>query len=80
MYSGVMRASAKLADKHYRLDARKIKRAQRALGAATETETIDKALDQVIAEDERNRAAREANERFIKSGIQIRDVFGRLEQ
>jgi len=47
---------------------------------ATETETIDRALDSVIAEDERDHAAREANERFIKSEIHVRDVFGRLEE
>ena len=64
--------------KHFRLNATKIKRAQKVLKAATETETIDRALDHVITEHERNRLAWEANERFIRSGIKIRDVFGRL--
>jgi hypothetical protein len=49
------------------------------LGIATETKTIEKVLDHTIAEEDRNRAAREANERFMKSGIVVRDVFGRLE-
>jgi hypothetical protein len=48
------------------------------LGAKTETETIEHALDQVISEDERNRRAWSATERFIKSGVVIEDVFGSL--
>jgi hypothetical protein len=72
-------ASTKRAHKHFQLDAVKIKRAQKVLGAATETETIERALDLAIAEQERNRLTQEAHERFFKSGIQIDDVFGNLE-
>lgn len=68
------------AHKHFQLDAIKIKRAQRALSAETETETIERALDLVIVEHERNRLVREANERFVKSKVQIRDVYGVLEE
>lgn len=64
--------------KHFQLDAVKIKRAQRALRAKTETETIERALDLAIAEDERNRLVLAANERFVKSGIDIKDVYGTL--
>ena len=64
--------------KHYQLDAVKIKRAQRVLRAKTETETIERALDLAIAEHERNRLALEANERFVQSGIEIRDVYDTL--
>jgi hypothetical protein len=71
-------ATNRIVHKHFRLDAAKIKRAQRALKAATQTETIGLALDLVIAEQERNRLTREANERFVKSGIEIRDVYGKL--
>ncbi len=70
----------RLAHKHFRLDDAKIKRAQRLLKAPTETETIERALDEVIAEYDRNRLAREANERFLRSGIEIRDVYGKLGQ
>ncbi len=66
--------------KHYRLDEVKIKRAQKVLKAGTETETLDRALEAVIAEHERNRLTRQANERFVKSGIEIRDVYGKLEE
>lgn len=69
-----------LSHKHFRLDSAKIKRAQRALRASTETETIERALDLVISEDEKNRLAREANERFVRSGAVIRDVYGVLEE
>jgi ribosomal protein S4 len=71
-------ARNRIAHKHFRLDNAKIKRAQRLLKAATETETVNRALDEVIAEHERNRLTREANERFVKSGIEIRDVYGKL--
>jgi hypothetical protein len=64
--------------KHFQLDSVKIKRAQKALHAKTETEAIERALDLAIAEDERNRMVLEANERFIKSGIAIKDVYATL--
>ena len=64
--------------KHYALDEAKIKRAQRLLGTKTETETIERALEQVISERERQRRAWAATERFIKNGGTIKDVFGRL--
>ena len=73
-------AGTRIAHKHFRLNAAKIKRAQKLMKAGTETETIERALDAVIAEHERNQAAREANERFVKSGIVIRDVYGKLEK
>jgi hypothetical protein len=64
------------AHKHLQLDALKIKRAQKILQAKTETETIERALDLAIAEHEKNRLAVQANERFLRSGIQIKDVYG----
>jgi len=67
------------AHKHFRLDPRKIKRAQRVLRASTETEAIERALDLVISEHERNRVALEANDRFELSGIEIKDVYGNLD-
>jgi len=57
--------------KHFQLDAGKLKRAQRALRAETETETIERALDVVITEHVRNRVTVEANDRFVKSGVGI---------
>ncbi len=68
------------AHKHFRLDAVKIKRAQKVLRAGTETEAIERALDLVISEHQRNRLAAEANERFVKSGISVKDVYGALER
>ena len=73
-----MAPTGKRSHKHFQLDAVKIKRAQRVLRAKTETETIERALDLAIAEHERNRLAVEANERFIQSGVEIRDVYGTL--
>ena len=68
----------RIAHKHFRLDTAKIRRAQRVLRTGTETETIERALDEVIAEHERNRLTREANEHFARSGIEIRDVYRKL--
>ncbi|MGA8152686.1 MAG: hypothetical protein WB952_17175 [Terriglobales bacterium] len=65
--------------KHFQLDAVKIKRAQKALRAKSETETIERALDLAIAEHESNRLAQDGNERFIKSSIEIKEVYGVLE-
>lgn len=64
--------------KRYALDGNKLKQAQKLLGAQTETETIELALEEVITERERQRRAWLATERFLKSGAVIKDVFGRL--
>ncbi len=66
--------------KHFQLDAAKLRRAQKVLRADTETEAIERALDVVIAEHERNRMTVEANDRFVKSGIDIKDVYRTLEK
>ena len=58
----------------------KIKRAQKVLRASTETEAIERALDLVISEHDRIRLAVEANELFVTSGIDIKDVYGTLEK
>ena len=66
--------------KHLLLDQRKIEKAQRALGARTETETIERALEIVIDDDEKNQRAWAATEKMVKNGIQIKDVFGHLNR
>ncbi len=66
--------------KNFRLDPTQLARAKKALGATTETETIVRALDHVIVEHARNRLTSEANRRFLKSGISIRDAFGSLAE
>ena len=65
--------------KSFRLDSAKLERAKKILGAKTETETIERALDFAIAEIQSNRRAWEANDRFLKSGIEIKDVYGNLD-
>jgi hypothetical protein len=44
------------------------------LRASTETETIERALDLVILEFERNRIAAEANDHFVESGMEIKHM------
>jgi hypothetical protein len=68
------------AHKHFRLDPVKIKRAKRVLRARTETEAIERALDLVISEYQTNRLLQQANERFLRSGIAIKDVYGKLDE
>jgi hypothetical protein len=68
----------RVSHKHFQLDSAKIRRAQKVLRAKTQTETIERALDAVIAEYKRNQLAVDANERFVKSGIGIKDVYGKL--
>jgi len=69
-------------NKHLILDQAKLKKAQKVLGAKTETEAVERSLDSVIAEDERSRMAWAAHDRFIRAavreGLEIRDAFGRL--
>lgn len=69
--------------KHLVLNQTKLKRAQKVLGARTETETIERALEQVISEDEKNRRALLAHERFIREairhGVKIEDAFVHLD-
>ncbi len=62
------------------LDPAKIKRAKRVLGTTTEGETIERALDEIVEEDKRNRRAWKANERFLNSKLEIDDVFRNLER
>jgi hypothetical protein len=76
--SDSMTTTTKRTHKHFQLDSAKIKRAQTALHAKTETEAIERALDFAIAEHEKNRLVLQATERFIKSGIEIKDVYGTL--
>ncbi len=66
--------------KHFRLDAAKIKRAQKVLHADTETEAIERALDLVIAEHERDRLTAVANDRFLTSGAVLTDVYRKLAE
>ena len=70
-------------NKHFLLNQNRLKEAQKVLGAKTETETIELALERVISEAERNTRARQAQDKFLKAAVrdnlQIEDVFGRLE-
>lgn len=73
-------AKSRMRHKHFRLDSSKISRAQKLLRADTETETIERALDLVLSEHQRNQLAWEANERFLESGIEIKDVYAKVDE
>ncbi len=72
-------ARATVVHKHFRLDAAKLKRAQKLLNARTETETVERAIDMAILERERSRIANLAHDRFVRSKAAVRDVYGVLE-
>jgi hypothetical protein len=75
-------AARRRRDKHLVLDEAKLRKAQKILGAVSESETIERALDFVIDEDVRSRRAWTAHERFLRAalreGLFIHDVFGHL--
>src|SRR5688500_12424820 len=79
--SNMSNTTSQRRNKHLILDQAKLKKAQKVLGAKTETEAVERALDSVIDEDERNRRAWAAHERSLKAavreGLQIHDAFGR---
>ncbi len=72
-------ARRQIVHKHLRLHQGKLTRAQPVLRARTETETVQRALEEVIEERRRNWLAWAATARFLKSGIEIRDVYGKLD-
>ena len=76
--SDSMTTATRRTHKHFQLDSAKIKRAQKALHARTETEAIELALDFAIAEHRKDRLVLQATERFVKSGVEIKDVYGTL--
>jgi len=61
--------TSRKARKQFVLDQSKIRKAKKILGARTETETVDRALDLIIANDELDRA----HQKFATSGAIIRD-------
>ena len=65
--------------KHLILSQTKLNMAKKILGTRTETETVELALESIISEAEKNEIAFNATEKFLKSGIEIIDVFGNLE-
>jgi len=74
-----MATTRKRIAKHYQLDPAKIKRAQKALKARSETEAIEWALGFAIAENGKNRLTLASTERFLKSRLGIRDVYKTLQ-
>ncbi len=65
--------------KHLILNQAKLNQAKKILGTRTETETIELALESVISEAEKDKKASKITADFLKSNIEIRDVFGNLE-
>ncbi|HQU92569.1 MAG TPA: hypothetical protein PLK77_09745 [Pyrinomonadaceae bacterium] len=70
-------------NKHFILNQKKLDKAKKILGAATETETVEIALERIISEAEANKKARAAHDKFVKAmvegGHEIIDVYGNLD-
>jgi len=71
-------------NKHFLLNQSRLKEAQKVLGAKTETETVELALERVITEAEQSKEAWLAQDKFLKAAarenLEIKDIFGRLEE
>ena len=65
-----MAATPEFRHKHVRIDQRKLDRARRILEAATETETLDRALGVVVAEAEIDAVLRR-----VRARTRIEKVF-----
>jgi hypothetical protein len=72
------KAKKRIRLRHFRVDTSKLSRVQEILLAKTETEAIERALDFVLSDHLQKQLAWEANDRFLRSGIQIKDVYGGL--
>lgn len=68
--------TAAIRDKHIRLDQKKIERAMEILKAKTETETIDKALELVVARDKYTIKRKEIMKRILARKERLRAVKG----
>ena len=64
--------------KIFALDDNKVKLAKKLMGAKSDAETIEIALTELINTREEDNELWKATDRLIKSGIDVRDVFGRL--
>jgi hypothetical protein len=76
----IMAKAASQSKTRVRLNSAKVRRVQKLLGAKTETEAIERALDLVITESKSNRPAFEAGERFIKIGAEGKDGSASLDR
>jgi hypothetical protein len=74
------KGSARRVRKHHVLDESKLERAKEIFGVETETEAIEQALNRAIQEHDHNIACWKAIEKFVKSGADIKDVFGHMER
>ena len=52
----------------------KVRKAQRILGAKTASESVERALDEVL----RNALLERRHQRLVASGVEVEDLFGRL--
>lgn len=77
------RSTAGKQRKHVVINQPRLKKAQELLGAKTESETIERALERVITDAQTDKDVWAAHQRFVKGLVrdetQIIDVFGRLE-
>lgn len=58
-------STAAIKDKHLKLDQKKIDAAKRILGAKTETETIEKALEMLIQKEKAENKRKEVVDRIL---------------
>lgn len=70
-----MQQKSRIVRKNLRLDQDKLTRAKKMLGAKTETEAVDQALDALLLADEISSGIRRLREIGAFEGINENDVF-----
>lgn len=70
------RTKNKTRQKQLLVDETKLRRVQKIFGVSTEAEAVERALDEVLTEHERNRLAWRAHQQFLKGDGEIKDVYG----
>jgi hypothetical protein len=71
--------SSELKHKHMVMDEKKLKRCQKLLGTKNERETVDKALELVLAEAEKDMAIEQLHKRITSRPVWIEDPYGRVK-
>ena len=66
-------------NKYFILDDNQLKLARKLIRAKSDTETIEIALTELINKRQSDHQVWKATEKLIKSGIEVHDVFGRLD-
>ena len=66
--------------KYLILNQSKLNLVRKILDTKNNSENVENALNFVISEGKKNKKARKLTKHFLKSNIEIKDIFGNLEK